>query len=692
MNGECRCGVLRRTFAGVVVLMVAAQLGVSFAAETVKLEFLPDSQQNYEAKTKIATGAEAGGNDFRVFSTVKLEGEKPQFVETAWAIHTKRFPLAMDTIGYAFEFEVKSPVDWNSTGGGGKWSSRIFFYGADGKELKVRPLLPAFKKGAFARLRFTGRIPTGAKEIAFALGKDDPNVLPTQEVFVRGATYTVYKTGEEIPAESLPDMCPPLVRSLFKAPTEDRGLRVKYEIVDESGVDWTTLVVSNVLTQSVIPFTREGNVVALQPGTPWPEGAQRLTVSVRDVAGNAALSQKAFLIGKAPQTPRFTLRDDGMTLIDGKPFFPIGIYGVCPCELNTWDLDRAVGDLKKAGFNFIHSYTHRRDPELLAAVRRHGLYGWTASYGVVKADEWFVDVGRHDAGILSWYNGDDTSMNTTPAELLDREEACRLLDGTRLTCQADGIGGDAVKSRYQDFVPYTDVILPEVYWIYTPNRADDWRSVAKVICDVDRCHADIAKYGKDKPHGVWPIVQAFHGRMWKRYPDEEELVASTFASIIHGANGITWFHYSGELAPERGRRYSGFFQTKRDWTAMTNLATRISSLAPVLVERTPPQPKTPEILRGEKLDHFGKPAVTVLVKKHAGSVYVFAVNAVDKSAKARIFADVPDGEGEALWENRRVKVTNGAIEDDFKGFGVHVYCFSDVRGAVRCSACGRCAW
>ena len=108
---------------------------------------------------------------------------------------------------------------------------------------------------------------------------------------------------------------------------------------------------------------------------------------------------------------------------------------------------------------------------------------------------------------------------------------------------------------------------------------------------------------------------------------------------------------------------------------MTNLATRIASLSPVLVERTPPQPKTPEVLSGDKLDPLGRPAVSVLVKKHAGAVYVFAVNACDKPARARMFVDVPDGEGVVVWENRKVRASGGAFEDDFNGYGVHVYRF-----------------
>ena len=54
---------------------------------------------------------------------------------------------------------------------------------------------------------------------------------------------------------------------------------------------------------------------------------------------------------------------------------------------------------------------------------------------------------------------------------------------------------------------------------------------------------------------------------------------------------------------------------------------------------------------------------------------MLAVNASSEKVRARIFASVPDGVGEVMWENRHMKVAGGSFEDDFKGFGVHVYRF-----------------
>ena len=651
------------------ILIGVALAAMAGAAEGVKLVFPAENQRNWENRTRVAVGAEAGEDDLVVLCA------GTQRCETAWRIASAKVPLKAGTAGYALDFEIYADADWIRCEVSETWGSSVEFLDAADKTVGRRPLDIFFHKKTYAKFRFSGEVPEGAAAARVVFGVDGPNLPPGQRVAVRQATFRAIPKGEAIPAEIVYDVVPPLVTSRFKAPSPDPDLKVRYEIADESGVDWATLSVSNSATKAAVPFTREGGVITLKPGAPWSAGQHVFVISVCDTAGNRAVSHKVFLSGEAPKTPRTSLRDDGITLIDGKPFFPIGIYGVKKAEFNAWNFDRACGDLKAAGFNTMHSYGDNRNPEFLAAVRKYGLMMWSDSRHAVRGDTWVEETGRHEPTLLSWYIGDDTAMNTKPYELLDRQEAARMLDGTRITCQADVVHGGARKTDYQDFVPYSDVLLPELYFFYSTNRSDNASCVAYVIRDMDRARADAVKYGQGRPKGLWPILQAFNGRSWRRYPDPDELYATSFAALIHGATGITWFHYAGELCPERGRRYSGAFQTQKDWATMTNLTTRIAALAPVFLERTPPQPKAPEVVGGEKLNPLGKPSVSVLVKKHEGSTYVFAVNASPKPARARIFAPVKDGEGSVAWEKRKVKAAGGAFEDDFKGFGVHVYRF-----------------
>ena len=664
---------MRAWIAGCAVAVSLASL-----ADTIKVSFPSGNQKNYEKHTKVAVGADAGeGNDFVV--TCALTSR----CETAWQIVSEKMAIPSGTAGFAFDFEIQTDADWLTPGTSDSWGSAVTWYGAKGEKVAKRPFDVAFRKGGFVRFRFSGEVPEKAAFATVEIGVDGPNLPPGEKVVVRKATFTTVPRGSAIPPQIVYDITPPLVYSRFECPSPDPNLTVKYEFVDDGEIDWNTVTVSNTGAKVAVPFARNGNVVTLRPSRPWANGVNTLVISVKDKMGNTTISHKAFRIGERPKTPDMRLRDDGVTLVNGKPFFPIGIYGVSPFEFNAWNLDRAVGDLKAVGFNLMHSYTHGRKEEFQSAVRKHGLLSWTYAFGAAKGDAWLVEKAQTDPSILAWYTGDDTSMHIKPSELLDRDEAVHMLDGSRLSCQADVTGGDQLKSCYQPYVAFSDVFLPELYHVLSANPASDRPCVARVIRDMEKAKDDIAKYNGGKPRALWPILQIFHGgRLWHRFPTDDEIYGMSFAALIHGGNGITWFHYAGQIDREHGRRYSGAFQSQETWAVMTNLSMRIASLSPVLLERTPRQPVAPEILNGEKTDHYGRPSVSVLVKNHQGAIYVLAVNASSEKVRARIFSAVADGEGEVLWENRRIKVISGAFEDEFKGFGVHVYRFwiSDAHG------------
>ena len=461
---------------------------------------------------------------------------------------------------------------------------------------------------------------------------------------------------------------PPLVRSLFASPTTDAAVVARYAIETSTDIDWTRVAVTNEATGANVPFSRTGNVLALRPSGPWPTGVTRLAVAVADVRGQSVVAHKVFLVGEAPKPPLIRLRDDGVALLDGQPWFPIGIYAVEPYAFNGFDYARAFADLGRAGVTLGHSYGHWRDAAFYDGAEAAGAKLFVNGKPAVKGDAWFMST-RARAPVVAWYIGDDTSMNTTPQELLDRDEACRMLDGTRLTCHADGVGARFAKSKLQDYVDFADVFLPEIYPF---DGHTDERSVAEVCRDMDRCFADYARFGRTpRARAVWPILQCFDGGSWKRYPTASELYATSFAALVHGAQGILWFKYGG--AKDEKHRYSGMFRTPEDWATMTNITHRISALRPILLSRTPPQPPVPEIVRGTKTDPLGQPAVTLLLKRHGGAAYVLAVNAAPEPVRARFRLDVRATTAKVAWERRDVTLKDGVFEDDFDALGVHVY-------------------
>ena len=343
------------------------------------------------------------------------------------------------------------------------------------------------------------------------------------------------------------------------------------------------------------------------------------------------------LYPKAESEPqKVTLRDDGFTLIDGKPFFPIGIYAVCRREFNGNDIDKAFAGLKEAGFNFAHTYGNSYDPEFLDAARKHGFKLWVQAR---MPDRKLLDVGRHNPSIIAWYLGDDTSGHQSVQEVSDNNAAVKAVDPYRITCQADPIGSDRVVSRYAAYVRCTDVFMPEIY----PVRAavgdkTDSTCVAETVRDMKRVADDVRVFGDGRPRGCWPIIQYFKGwGGWDHFPTRDQLLAMTWAAVIHGAHGVTWYTYGGFTNKKTGKKNEGITSTPERWKAISELATKLRELSPVLVERTPREQPKVEIVSGPEKDPLGaNPSVTALLKHHDGKDYLFMVNASTEPVKAKV--------------------------------------------------------
>lgn len=472
------------------------------------------------------------------------------------------------------------------------------------------------------------------------------------------------------------DGFPPRVKVISQTPTQDRRAKIILSITDDAPILWRDLEISidgKVATDQFQTDFAKGECV-FQPKEDWTDGLHLIDVKIADLYGNSVLAKRCFYLGETPKTASITMREDGCILIGGTPFFPIGVYGVMKREFNNFNLDKAFADLKKAGFNFAHSYNIPRTDEFLAAAQKYGFKLWT----VARApDERFIKIERNHPAILAWYLGDDTSANTTPSELLDRHELVKAVDPTRLTTQADPVDSRGAISNYHDYVHGTDTFLPEIYPVHTKKENSARDCVPITIMDMKRCQSDIAA-AQDGPKSIWPIIQYFQGWGWERFPTMRELRAMSFASIIHGANGITWYTYGGQVDPKRKKFNYGVTTSPERWNNISTVACQIRDLSPVLLQRTPKEQPTVKILSGPQKDSLKNDSISCLMKKEGKQVWLLTVN----SSLAPIRAEFDlakfgpfsaETEAKVLYENRGVSVIGGKLTDHFEGLDVHIY-------------------
>lgn len=466
---------------------------------------------------------------------------------------------------------------------------------------------------------------------------------------------------------------PPRVQIVSPSPTLNKRENLVVRISSPILILWNQLKITLDEEDFTSQFTRDGEFLTYVPKSDWVDGLHTVDVTISDFRGNSVTANKFFYIGESPKTEKITLRDDGCVLIEGKPFFPIGIYSVMKREFNDYDLDKAFIGLKEAGFNFAHSYNLPRTDEFLEVAHKHGFKLWSVAR---LPDERFINIERHHPAILAWYLGDDTSANTTPSELFDRNDAMKALDPTRITTQADPVGSDNVITNYHDYVTGTDSFLPEIYPVYKKGEDSGRDCVARTILDMKRCHQDIAS-ANDGPKSLWPIIQYFQGWGWERFPTYEELRAMSFASLIYGANGITWYTYGGTVEPEKKKFNYGVTTTPERWENMSKVAMQIRNISHILLERTPKEQVVATILDGPKNDTLGNNSISCLLKTYGDEVWLLTVNSSTETIHAEfeipVIYGISSGSVTVSDENRSVTIQNGRFTDEFKGFDVHVY-------------------
>ncbi|MEN6302358.1 MAG: hypothetical protein ABFD96_06515 [Armatimonadia bacterium] len=393
-----------------------------------------------------------------------------------------------------------------------------------------------------------------------------------------------------------------------------------------------------------------------------------IVVTARDLAGNEMRKTWHLLVKEAPKTGLVTVRKDGVTLVDGKPFFPIGIYSVSRRPDNNNSYDDAFKELKAAGFNLAHTYANARGPEFtefMHAAERQGMKLFMApetGNNNPDAEGALQSVVRecNEPAVLAWYLADDTSGHISPKDLKRVHEAIMEVDPYHMTTQADGVA-KLNDDRYVRYVNSTTGFLPELYPIYQKTG----NHVADVIRGMKNVQEAWKAAGRVTP--VWAIIQDFEGWGWARFPTDAEERCMVYLAIIHGAQGMTWYTYA-----YRDDKHGAPWD-KKVWAYLKGIATELSSLSGPLTAEAPKEVAKGEVVAGPALGDLEYPSLNLRLLRHEGAWYLLAANSAEAPIKARMTVPGLKGEAEVVFEGRKVMATGGKIVDEFGPLAVHVY-------------------
>ncbi|HNS19216.1 MAG TPA: hypothetical protein PKH24_01895 [Sedimentisphaerales bacterium] len=163
---------------------------------------------------------------------------------------------------------------------------------------------------------------------------------------------------------------------------------------------------------------------------------------------------------------------------------------------------------------------------------------------------------------------------------------------------------------------------------------------------------------------VWNCIECTHIDNADRKATPEQVKCEVWMSLVHGSKGLIYFVH--EWKPRFNE--SALLSDPVMCEAVTRINRRIAALAPVL--------NSPTIAQGGKAEPANPDApIATMVKKHGGAVYLFAV--AMRGTPTRVALSIAGLSGrhavEVLDEGRTLESADGAFQDDFKAWDVHLY-------------------
>lgn len=288
-------------------------------------------------------------------------------------------------------------------------------------------------------------------------------------------------------------------------------------------------------------------------------------LELRLLQGDKLLDSQTQAFSTHP-TPRIYVRpEDLTTLVDGKPFFPLGFYHVSwpfPAE----DRLQFLREVAAAGFNTVHASLKQMDEwdPFLAEAEKLDMKVIT-EFGVDMVAA--IQRYRDRKAVLAWNPGDEPDGGGVPPEvMLERHNRIKDADANVPTYMTL-----CVPAAYQRYAAMAEVIAPDPYPIHHRSA-----STVPVYTMISQAVAAATPLGRP----IWAIPQAFGYKettSW-RVPTFAEERNMTYLALLAGAKGLIYYTY----------RDTGFDMREHPelWAGMKTLPGEINTLEPWLLAGT----------------------------------------------------------------------------------------------------------
>jgi hypothetical protein len=385
-------------------------------------------------------------------------------------------------------------------------------------------------------------------------------------------------------------------------------------------------------------------------------------VMTADLVDNASklLGTRRFdlhVLQPAPMEVTFDYRH--ACYIDGKPFFPIGLYHVSPVAVDgvngaskglglpPINIEGALKSVKEHGFNCVHHTWMMPREDYLKTDQNLGLYV-IPEIGTPDADalSQMVATANKYHNVLMWYGPDEPAGDVLKTAIAAHATyvKCDPHRPVSAACCSPSVFPGAAEAD--------DFIMMDPYCIRssTLTQISSW--------------VDAGMKASQGRLPVWMVPQAFaeSNSAWSE-PTCDELRCEAYLSLVHGATGLIWYAYwdgGPYLENPKGRNH-WFLPDSKLWDYFPKLNAEIQTLAPVLLEGDS---------RGSA--NCDSSIMHSNLWEYNGERYLIAVNPTNAPITCAM-SGLKAEKAVVMFENRSLPVDDNKLHDSFKPFEAHVY-------------------
>ncbi len=313
-------------------------------------------------------------------------------------------------------------------------------------------------------------------------------------------------------------------------------------------------------------------------------------------------------------------------------------------------------ELRRNGFNTVIICTPNNEATFLNAAQQHGLRViLTPDYDSNVSYERFAS---HPA-LLAWRLPDEPNVHNTSMERIKEVYQKANLNG----------GGHPAwlniwpKEEGFKFAPHCDVFGADPY-VYSPWEMYSKEAIQNlgypdrigiVAYATDRCVQTV--YG-DKPVWIWIQASVLNGHQ----STPEQLRSMTFLAVNHGATGIIYYRYGGEIDNSFGLSHARMQQHKN---AAFRAAKEIGEMASAILAG-----KVKNAVSLEQYSNYFDTAAFLDGK----SMYIVTVSMTDQSVEVPFRLSMSTGgQIQVLSENRTISIVGRQFRDRFFPYETHIY-------------------